>query len=665
MNRDWRRIFPSRRNIFLGGGGIVMGALTLRLAELQILRGEEYETKATANRIRLDPAPAHRGIIYDRTGKLLASRKRNFYVTIRPEMVGTKADMEATVDRLATILPISDARKRSILQDAASQARFQDILVADDLTWEDFARVNVLAPELSGVTAEVGELRSYPLQGAFFHTVGYVAKANEKDVLRMVETELAAAHETPDSPAGKQRMAVIRRLYKHPQMRVGKQGIENYAETPLKGEPGKTRVLVNAAGRVIERLPSEDIAGKTGEDIVLSVDADLQNFAIQRFGAESGSAVVIDVANGHVMAMMSTPSPDPNEFVSGISSTSYNALRDNIRNPLYHKAYDGVYPPGSTFKTIVAAAALESGAIDENFRVHCSGRAWYYNRFYHCWKPEGHGSVNVHSALQKSCDCFFYAAAERTGIEKIAEVAKKFGLGHRYEIGLTGGKSGSVPNDEWKRKVIKDKWYAGDTISAAIGQGYVTATPFQLAVMTARIAGGHDTPNPKLILSGMDVPDQEITPLGDVAQTTLEQVRAGMFAVTSEPGGTATAFGALDPEGKLPAPYTNARMAGKSGTAQVRVINMSDRNARGKVMNNDDVAWNLRDHALFVAYAPADKPRYACAIVVEHGEHGSSVGAPFAKDILAFALKNDTGAKPAFKPQKEVAEAAPKPGQAT
>jgi penicillin-binding protein 2 len=406
---------------------------------------------------------------------------------------------------------------------------------------------------------------------------------------------------------------------------------------------------------VIDRLPSEDIAGTPGAEVVLSLDAELQNYAIQRFGNEAGSAIVIDIATGEVICMMSTPAPDPNLFVSGIASGPYKALREDERNPLYHKAYDGVYPPGSTFKIVVAAAALESGAMKPEDTVHCSGRAWYYDRFYHCWKPEGHGTVNLHSGIMKSCDCYFYAAAQRTGIEKIAEVAKKFGIGHRYELGLTGGKKGVAPNDEWKRANTRthEPWRPGDTISAAIGQGYVLSTPFEMAVMAARIAGGHAAPDPHLIAGGFSVPDQTITPLGDISEKTLQLVRAGMYAVTSEPGGTALRHGLLDEKNELPAPYTGARMAGKSGSAQVRVILASERNAKGEAIKNDKFEWKLRDHAHFVAYAPTDKPRYAVAITVEHGGSGSNVAAPFAKDILAHCLRSDPGARKPFVPKKQ------------
>ena len=665
MNRDWNRSFPSRRNIFMAGSGLVWLGLTARLAQLQIFQTKEYETKATENRIRLDPAPPHRGTVYDRAGRILAGSKRNFYVTLRPETIEQGSSVASMVDRIGQIIALSDSRKRQIMQDANTQARFADILVADDLTWEEFSRINVMAPELPGLSAEVGELRSYPYLSAFYHTVGYVAKANDADVLRMLQAELSTSHVAVDSDVGKARAASLKRLYKNPQMRVGKQGVEASEETALKGTPGKVRVLVNAAGRVMDRLPSEDIAGQPGAELVLTLDAELQNYAIQRFGANAGSAVVIDVETGHVLCMMSTPAPDPNAFISGISSALYNEYKANEREPLYHKAYEGVYPPGSTFKPIVAAAGLESGVIKPEDTVHCAGHAFYYDRPYHCWKPEGHGAMNLHNAIAHSCDCYFYEMARRITIEPIAAMAKRFGLGHRYELGITGGKVGSVPNDEWKRTVIKQgRWQLGDTISVGIGQGYVTSTPLQLAVEAARIAGGPGVPNPRLVLAGIDVPDNEVTPMGDVSQKTLELVRAGMFAVCCEPGGTAYQYlpnhGQFDPKGELPAPYTNAKMAGKSGSAQVRAINIEARGANGKqIVKEEEMPWKLRDHAWFIAFAPADKPRYAVSILIEHGSHGSGAAAPFAYDILLECLKNDPGSKPVFSPKKGVASAAP------
>lgn len=665
MRTDWNRKFISRRGIFVAASGLVFTGLAARLGQLQIVQGEEFATKAQDNQIRLDPAPAHRGTIYDRNGRILAGSKRSFFVKLsrdrgRDRPAGSR-EVSEILDKLARIVPLSEARKRSILQEAMGQPAFREILVADDLTWEQFSQVNIMAPELAGVSAEVGELRSYPFMSAFYHTIGYVAKANDKDVARIVESDLAIARLAPDTEEGRTRAASIRRLYRHPEMRVGKQGIEHYAESALKGDAGRTRVLVNASGRIIDRLPSDDVAGKPGTDLVMAFDAELQNYAIQRFGTEAGSAVLIDIHSGDVLAMVSTPAPDPNKFVSGISQADYAAVRDDERNPLYHKAYDGVYPPGSTFKIVVAAAALEAG-VSPDETVFCGGRAFHYTRFFACWKPEGHGRVNLHRALQVSCDCYFYEMGKRVGIEKIAEVGKQFGLGHRYELGLTNGKSGVMPNNEWKVGRFGERWYPGDTISAAIGQGYVEATPFELAVMCARIAGGRAAADPHLVISGVDVPDQTIVPLGDIKEETLARVRAGMFAVTAEPGGTAFNYlkgGFVDPDNKLPAPYTGARMAGKSGTAQVRRILESERDSRGRAISNDKLPWRLRDHALFVAYAPHDNPRYAISCIVQHGVSGSSLAAPICRDILFQALKIDPGSRKPFSPQQEVAAGPP------
>ncbi|MEZ5937820.1 MAG: penicillin-binding protein 2 [Hyphomonadaceae bacterium] len=674
MSKDWPPEFRSRRAIFSAVGGLVFVGLSTRLAELQLFRSAEFREEAEEVQIRLDPAPAPRGVIYDRTGKILAGSKRNFYVTIRPERAASTQAIEATLERLSEIVPISDGRRKSILRDAASKAGFLDILVADDLTWEQFSQVNVLAPELDNsdflapVNAEVGELRSYPFLGAFYHTVGYVQKANERDIERVIEEELKLSSIPKDSPDAAAIARQARRLYKHPQMRVGKQGLEYYAETALKGTAGATRAKFNASGRLIAKLDNEGYKPKPGQNQVLTLDAHLQTYAINRFGGEAGSAVMIDVATGEVVMMVSTPSPDPNEFVSGISQTSYDALRNDEKNPLYHKAYDGTYPPGSTFKTIVAAAALESGAMSPDERIRCSGKAWYYTRYYNCWRPQGHGMMNMHDGLKHSCDCYFYACAQRTGIEAIADMAKRFGLGHRYELGITGGRSGIVGNNDWKMKTYNERWYDGDTISAGIGQGYMTASPFQLAVMCARIAGGGTTPPPRLVASGVSVPDPTVIDLGDLKPETLDIVRGGMHGVTSEAGGTAYYYlngGQVDPNGELPAPYTGCNMAGKSGTAQVRVITAAERDSRGRAISNDKLPWKLRDHAWFIAFAPYDKPRYAVSVLLEHGVSGSGAAAPIARDLLHEALKYDTGAKSPFVPKSgEVASSTP-PTEAT
>ena len=370
------------------------------------------------------------------------------------------------IERVGRLLRLTEAKKRSLLQDATTPPAHRDILVADDLTWEEFAQVNVMAPELAGVSAEVGELRSYPLQAAFYHTIGYVAKANEADIQRMVEHELTVAGEAPDSPEGKARATAVRRLYKHPAMRVGKQGIEAFGEHGAEGRSGQGTPAAERH-RPRDRPPAERGSRRQARRRCRAVDRrrppELCDPALRR--SEAGSAVMIDVATGEVICMMSTPAPDPNLFVSGIANTPYKALREDERNPLYHKAYDGVYPPGSTFKIVGrcgSAGIRRHGSRTDT--IHCSGKAWYYNRFYNCWKPEGHGTVNLRTRPADVVRLLFLSTSpEKTGIEEIAKVAKRLGLGHRYELGITGGKSGVVPNNEWKlnQPRIKDRWYRG------------------------------------------------------------------------------------------------------------------------------------------------------------------------------------------------------------
>ena len=623
----------SRRALMAGvGGGAVWAGLTARLMQLQIFEGDKYALEADENRIRLDPAPAQRGRIFDRFGQTLAGIKRNFYVAVVPEATNNLTDV---LDRLSKLIPISDARKARILREASSQARFVPIVVADDLSWEEFAKVNVQAPELAGVVADVGELRSYPMDAAFAHAVGYVGRANDAEI-----AGIAATREGDPK--------TLRRLYKHPDMRLGKSGVELFAEEWLTGQSGYQRVVVNADGRIIERLPSPENAPVAGNDLVLSFDAEIQKAAIRRFGDESGAAVVMDIESGEILALVSTPAFNPNDFVSGISTAKYNTLLADERAPLYHKAYDGIYPPGSTFKMIVAAAALEAGVMRPNERVQCNGKIWFGGREFHCWKREGHGSVNLHRGIQQSCDVYFYEMARRAGAERISAMAQRFGLGQRYPLGMTGGAAAVVPNDAWKRANRGEPWYDGDTLNFGIGQGFLTSTPLQLAIMTARIARGEAAASPTLILHGPK-PENAVDDLFEpISQATAEALRAGMFAVTSEPGGTALRSGDLG---------DGVRLAGKTGTAQVRRITREERLAG--VRKNEDIARKLRDHALFVAYAPADAPRYVCSVIVDHGGSGSKAAAPIARDILAQTLQIDPANKPRFSPPpRDVADRA-------
>ncbi len=642
----------TRRTLVAGAvGGVLWSGLIARLIQLQLIEGDEYAELATENRIRLDPAPARRGVIYDRFGQKLASNKRNFYVMVVPEEVD---DLQSTVERISRYIPLSDRKKRQILVQARSQARFVPVPVADDLSWEDFSKINVHAPEFKGVYAEVGELRSYPMGAAFAHTIGYVARPNREELDNVVAEEIARLNIDPQNVAAVRGIrSRMQRIYRHPDMRLGRQGIEQFAESYLRGSPGFSREAVNAAGRVVERLDSSDVAPKDGGDIVLSFDAEIQKFAINRFGDEAGSAVVMDIRTGELIAMASTPAFNPNDFVSGISQAKYNLLLENEKSPLYHKAYDGLYPPGSTFKMVVGAAALEAGVVTPQERIYCGGKTWFGGRDFYCWKRGGHGAMDLHTGIQKSCDVYFYEVARRVGVQKIADMARRFGIGHVYELGLTGGAKGVVPDPAWKAENLREPWYEGETLNYGIGQGYLTTSPLQLAVMTARIAREDHAHTPNLFVGGMAPPESNAPVFELPDQEIVQRLRNGMFAVTSEAGGTAMRAGDVG-NGK--------RLAGKTGTAQVRRITTAER-ATG-VLKNEALPWRFRDHALFVSYAPADDPKYVCVVVVDHGGGGSSTAAPIARDIMEETLRRDPSSKPVHSVSSPIASSDFEAGEA-
>ncbi|MEM5516558.1 penicillin-binding protein 2 [Henriciella sp. AS95] len=606
----------NRRTVATGiAGGLMFSGLVARLAQLQLFEGKRYMEIAKENGVKLDLAPPLRGTIYDRFGVPLASHRQAGRVSIVREQT---PNLEASLAEIAKHIDLPPEQQARIARQARQQASFQSAIVRSELSYEDFARMSLIAANIPGVQVDMAATRSYPRGRDFAHVLGYVAKASQDDLARLTE-EL-----------GDEETRLLTRLFKHPDMRTGRSGVERHAESWLRGEPGFRRLETNAAGRVIRELDSDDLAPTPGKDIGLTVDAELQRAAIDRFGEESGAAVVLDIETGAILAFVSTPAFDPNDFVNGISYADYNLLRENDRSPLYHKAYDGTYPPGSTFKMVVATAALESG-IDPNMRVHCNRYYRFGNRTWHCWKRGGHGSVNMHWAIKGSCDVYFYEIARRVGVEKIAEVSKKFGFGQRWELGLTGGRSGTVPNDEWKRKALGEPWYEGETLNYGIGQGYLSTTPLQLALMSARIAAKGRIIEPYIIGDGPR-PDEPIKEDAPLDPEMMERMMAGMYGVTSEAGGTAWRSGDLGLGGP--------RLAGKTGTAQVRRISEAER--RSGVLKGDQIDRKLRDHALFVAYAPADDPKYAISVVVEHGEGGSSTAAPVARDILAEAIRRDS-----------------------
>jgi len=592
----------TRRALFMGGAMAAMVAvLGARMRYLGVEQADQFRLLAEENRVNIRLIPPNRGLIQDRNGKLIAGNEQNYRVVITREDAG---DVETVLNRLSHIIPMTAEDRADILKEVARNSPFVPITVADRLDWETFSEIAVNGPALPGVTPEVGLSRVYPRDRDFAHVVGYVGPVSERDLEGL---------ENPDP------------LLRIPKFQIGKIGVERWMEDVLRGHAGTKRIEVNAVGRVMREIDRQE--GDPGDDIRLTIDADVQNFVQARLGEESAACVVMDVTNGDIIAITSAPSFDPNLFVRGISQADYSSLMEHDHRPLANKTVQGAYPPGSTFKMVTALAALEAGAITPETTVRCPGYLEFGNRRFHCWKRGGHGGVNLERSLMESCDVYYYDIAQRVGIDKIAEMGRRLGLGIRHDLPMSAITEGNMPDKAWKMDRHKQEWRVGDTINASIGQGYVLASPLQLAVMTARVATGMAV-HPRLIRSidGKEVEIAPAEPLG-LSDAQLKSVRRGMFAVMNGKAGTARGSRIAD---------ETMLMCGKTGTSQVRNISAAER-ASG-VVSNDQLPWNRRDHALFVGYAPADNPRYAVSVVVEHGGGGSAVAAPIARDALLRAL---------------------------
>ena len=604
MDRDIERYrILTRRTLILGGikAGLV-STLIGRMYYLQVIESDRYTMLAEENRINMRLVAPSRGQILDRFGVPLAINEQNFRVVLVSEQA---RDVERTLALLSTIVPLSDVELRRVLREIQRKRAFVPVTVKENLTWDQVAQIEVNAPDLPGASIEVGEIRSYPFQGATAHFLGYVGAVSEAEL-------------TGDP------------VLSLPGFRIGKSGMEKQHEMELRGVAGTSQHEVNAVGRVIRELTRHE--GQSGRDVTLTIDIGLQQFTQDRIAAEtSAAAVVMDVHTGGIYALSSSPSFDPNLFASGIDADAWKTLISNEAAPLTNKVIAGQYAPGSTFKMVVALAALESGIMGPRQTFHCPGHLDLGNHRFHCWKRGGHGTIEVVGALRHSCDVFFYEVARRVGIDRIAEMAKRFGLGGRLGLDLPGERSGLIPNRDWKLANLGKSWTQGESLIAAIGQGYVLATPLQLAVMTARLVNGGFAVEPHLtkqVEHGQS--ERTVWPAINVEKAHLELVKTGMYQVTNSP--TGTAFRA-----RIPDP--GYEMGGKTGTSQVRRITMAERSTG--VLKNEQLPWKERDHALFVAYAPTAAPRYACAIIVEHGGGGSSVAAPICRDILLEAQKRD------------------------
>ncbi len=590
----------TRRALVIGGvqGGLI-SLLAARLYELQITYSPRYRLLAEANRINTQNVPVVRGGIRDRFGVVLAESLENLQAVLIPDLAD---DLKGTVQRLDKIIVLGDEDRQRLLDVTAKQSRLLPVLIKDNLTWEEFARVNVLTPQLPGVETQAGWLRRYDHGPETCHVVGYVGRAD------VVETDKDPALRLTGQ-------------------RVGKSGVELGMEPALRGTPGTVRREVDARGRVVREL--ERVPGEAGQHLVLSIDAETQRFALSRMRLDDWSAVVaIDIDSGEILALASTPGYDPAMFATGISAANWQKLQAEDGDPLVNKAVRGQYPPGSTFKIVTALAGLTAGVITSETKVTCTGSYDYGGQNFGCWKSGGHGTVQLQQALTESCDVFFYETARLTGIDKLAAAGRELGFGIAHDIGLAGVRAGVMPDPAWKLKMRSRPWLGGETVQAGIGQGFVIASPLQMAVMTARVASGTKLA-PRLIRQNGRTaaqPGAVAEPLA-FSRASLDAVRKGMIGVVNAPNGTAGS-----------AALPGIVVAGKTGTSQVA------RASHG--VPNEAVTRLLRDHSLFVCYAPAEAPRYAVAAVVEHGGGGSRAAAPLARDIMADLLARDPGSRP-------------------
>jgi len=606
----------TRRAVLLAGAQIgAFGLLAAKLYQVQVVEGARYATMAESNRVSARLIAPPRGRLLDRTGVAVAGNRLNWRALVIAEQAD---DLGVTLDSFARIVPLPDRDRARIERDLRRRRRFIPVTVREFLSWEEMARLEVNAPDLPGILIDVGTTRLYPFGAGLAHVVGYVAPPNDADVA--------------DNPT----LAL-------PGIRIGRAGVEKFHDLPLRGEAGAVKLEVNAVGRVIREMDRQE--GAPGRDITLTIDSDLQAQLVARLGEQSASAVVMDCRNGEVLAMATNPSFDPSLFNAGVSQAQWIAWTGNRLAPLIDKASAGLYAPGSTFKMVVALAGIEAGAITPHDRIECPGFLDLGNARFHCWKKGGHGLLDLHGGLKNSCDVFFYETARRTGIDNIAAMAKRFGLGVPLDIELPGARAGLVPTRAWRMAQGK-AWNLGDTLVHGIGQGFLQLTPLALATMASRIATGRQVQPHLTRAIGGELQHGSIAadwPGMGIPEHELHAVREGMYAVVNEPGGTA-------PLGRLALP--GIVLAGKTGSTQVRRVS---REQREHGFKSESLPWEYRPHALFVAFAPYDAPRYALSVVIEHGNAGAQAAAPLARDIMTDALTIDPARRA---PPQRVAKAA-------
>ncbi len=591
--------FTRRAVVFGGLQTAAFSALLARLYYLQFIKADEYATLSENNRIKLMLIAPERGQILDRNGVPMASNDKNYRLFLDYSTL-SQATFHNTIEQLNQLLPLPEKKLKALERTRVSSASMPEML-KEHLSWEEVSLIELHRLELAGVNIDVGQIRHYPFGEDAAHLIGYVGAVSEDEL------------SSDDQP-----------LMRLPEFKIGKNGVEKMLEAELRGTAGLRQLEVNVHGVPVREVGKRDSV--PGENTRLTIDSRLQEYATQQVKDQSAGIVAMEVDTGNILALVSVPGFDPDSFSKGIASDYWAQLMSDKKTPLLNKATAGQYPPGSTFKMMVGLAGLNSGMISPSTTVYCPGHYFLGDHRFNCWKEGGHGTVDYKKAVQQSCDTFFYTVAERIGINSYAQMARQFGLGQIHDIGMAGEKGGIMPDPDWKMRRYKQRWTGGDTINCAIGQGYVLSTPLQLAVMTARMASGTMVKPRLYVPPGEEHPQFEAL---DVKPELLERNREAMSSVCNEAGGTAYSKRIMEPR---------FAMAGKTGTSQVRKIFQ-----RG--VKQETIPWEYRHHALFVAFAPVDKPKYAVAVIVEHGGGGASAAAPVARDVLLKIQQLDEEAR--------------------
>ncbi|MDC0404566.1 penicillin-binding protein 2 [Candidatus Pelagibacter sp.] len=623
----------NRRMFIIGAAKLVIftGIIT-RLFSLQITENKKYLTLSDKNRLREWKLPPIRGEFLDYFENVIAGNLKVYQLHVIPEEV---EDFKYLMVRLKGILSISNNEFKRIIKQKNNQKPWETLIISKNLTWEQFTKVNYYLHDLIGAKPVLSVSRNYPFNENYTHVLGYVSEASEKDILNN---------------------EIIKDTFV-PGLKVGKTGLEKTFENELIGTNGVKRYEVNAYGKRISQVDHTD--GLNGKTIQLTIDTEIQKLCNELLKDMAGSISVMDIYTGELVAMQSSPSFDPNLFLFGINHDDWQLIRNNPLKPLVNKTLSGLYSPGSTFKPIVALSALENGIIDENFKVKCTGKIEMYGQTYHCWKKKGHGIVDLKSAMKQSCDTYFYEIARKLGVDRLKETSLKFGLGKKVlDETFSNEKKGLIPDTEWKKNNLGKGWVIGETLITGIGQGYTQTTPLQLCLMTAQLANGGFKIYPKIIVEENGKTSEDIKLLMNKNSENLDEkndelkktsellsfinkekherlfknfkniklVREAMFASTNEIRGTSYSSRIEDPK---------YQFAGKTGTSQVKRITMADRELDLKTL---DIPYNERDHALYIAFGPYKKPRYALSIVIEHGGSGSSTAAPIAKKLFKLII---------------------------